>query len=199
MDKQSPKNLILLCGELTERGESVFVDGKEYISFFIKINLPTGVDVLPVLIAQNRLDETVKAGAVISLTGRLLSEERFKKGESQLVLSVLAEEIYDGETEIASGIFLTGSVLQTPHVYNLQDCLRAEWRISVEAENGKVLLVPIVANAENAQIASQFSLGDSISILGQLHSYQLLDFNSEINSSTAYEVEVLTYICLPEL
>ncbi|MBO5736814.1 MAG: hypothetical protein J6S04_03290 [Clostridia bacterium] len=200
MDKQTPKNLILLCGELLNDGtDCLCINGEEYVQFSIKINLTTGVDILPVWIKKARLDETVKKGSVLSLTGRLLSEEKFENGESRLSLAVLAEEIYDGETEITSGIFLTGSVLQTPHVYTLQNSLRAEWRLSVETEGGGVLVVPMVANAENANIAAQLSLGDTLSLLGQLHSYQWMDFSGEVSAYTAYEVEVLTYISLPEL
>ena len=102
----------MLCGELLTDGESLLLDGAEYQQFSMKITLPTGTDVLPVLIAKQQVDDTVIKGAVISVTGKIISLE---KDEAQ-VLTVLVGEVYAGETEITSGIFLTGTVSQKPYV-----------------------------------------------------------------------------------
>ena len=190
MPNTTPENLILLCGELLTDGESLLLDGAEYQQFSMKITLPTGTDVLPVLIAKQQVDDTVIKGAVISVTGKIISLE---KDEAQ-VLTVLVGEVYAGETEITSGIFLTGTVSQKPYVYSLESGERAEFHLSVASENGESIRVPVACGSDNISVAKSLREGDSVSLLGQLHSYEYLNLDgSSADSYTAYEVEILTF------
>ncbi len=200
MQSVAPENLILLCGELTTDGTPVCTaEGEEYFEFLMKITLPTGVDILPVLIAKQQLDDTVQKGATLSLTGKVFSEEVVDGENRNLLLKVLAEEVYAGETEITSGVFLTGNILRKPYSYAIGEGERAEFQLTVPTVGGQLAYVPIAANAENVAIAKRLQLGDTVSILGQLHSYQYMDLGGgDMDTKTAYEVEVLRFTALPE-
>ncbi len=201
MQNATPKNLILLCGELLDEGTPAFIDGKgEFVSFFLKITLPTGVDILPVAIPKNKIDETVQKGSTLSVTGKLFAKETFSCGEQSLSLQVVVDEVYAGETEITSGIFLAGNVMRKPYAYPINDTLRAEFQMSVNGDGDEVFTVPVAALGPAAEIANGLSLGDEISILGQLHSFEYLDLDGDTSSQkTAYEVEVLHFTSLPKI
>ena len=201
MSNTTPENLILLCGELLNNGGfSHTKNGEDFFEYSIKITLPEGTDVLPVLFSQSQIDETIKQGSVLSLTGTLISEEAPLGEAEDGRLKILAQEVYAGETEITSGIFLTGNVIRKPYSYFLQDKKRAEFQIAVGKEDGVIVYVPVSASGELATIADTLRLGDTVSILGQLHSYEYLDLqDAESLSKTAYEVEILTFTALPQL
>ncbi|MBQ2740917.1 MAG: hypothetical protein IJF39_04805 [Clostridia bacterium] len=201
MQKIAPENLILLCGELTTDGTPVCNGaGKEYFEFLMKITLPTGVDILPVLIAKEQMDDTVQKGATLSLTGKIFSEEVVDGEDRTLLLKVRAEEVYAGETEITSGVFLTGNVFRKPYSYAIGEGERAEFQLTVDSADNPLVYVPVMANEENAVIAKRLQLGDAVSILGQLHSYQYMDLGDDgATTKTAYEVEILRFTALPEI
>lgn len=201
MQKIAPENLILLCGELTTDGTPVCNGaGKEYFEFLMKITLPTGVDILPVLIAKEQMDDTVQKGATLSLTGKIFSEEVVDGEDRTLLLKVRAEEVYAGETEITSGVFLTGNVFRKPYSYAIGEGERAEFQLTVDSADDPLVYVPVMANEENAVIAKRLQLGDAVSILGQLHSYQYMDLSGDgATTKTAYEVEILRFTALPEI
>ena len=201
MQKIAPENLILLCGELTTDGTPVCNGaGKEYFEFLMKITLPTGVDILPVLIAKEQMDDTVQKGATLSLTGKIFSEEVVDGEDRTLLLKVRAEEVYAGETEITSGVFLTGNVFRKPYSYAIGEGERAEFQLTVDSADNPLVYVPVMANEENAVIAKRLQLGDAVSILGQLHSYQYMDLSGDgATTKTAYEVEILRFTALPEI
>ncbi len=200
MQNNTPENLILLCGELLEASPVPFINnGVEYVEFSMKIILPTGTDLLPVSIPKHLVDDTVVQGAVISVTGTLFSEETFVENEQSLSIKVLVSEVYAGETEITSGVFLTGNVLKKPYSYPINDTKRAEFEITVSSNN-VLARVPVSALGDCATIAETLQLGDPISLLGQLHSYEYFDLNGEQSvTKTAYEVEVLAFTALPKL
>ncbi len=199
MQSVAPENLILLCGELTTDGAPVHSgEGEEYFEFLMKITLPTGVDILPVLIAKSQIDDTVQKGATLSLTGKVFSEEVVDGEDRALLLKVRAEEVYAGETEITSGVFLTGNVIRKPYSYAIGEGERAEFQLTVPSVGGQIAYLPVAANAENVAIAKRLQLGDTVSILGQLHSYQYMDLaEGGATTKTAYEVEVLRFTALP--
>ena len=200
MQNVAPENLILLCGELTTDGAPVCLGNELFLEFVMKITLPTGVDLLPILIAKAQVDDTVQKGATLSLTGKVFSEEILSGAERALVLKVRAEEVYAGETEITSGIFLSGNVIRKPYSYVIGEGERAEFLLSVQSQDGQFTEVPVSANNENATIAKRLQLGDAVSVLGQLHSYQYMDLgDSEKDTKTAYEVEILRFTALPEI
>ena len=201
MQNIAPENLILLCGELTTDGTPVCNgEGKEYFEFLMKITLPTGVDILPVWIAKEQMDDTVQKGATLSLTGKIFSEEVVDGEDLTLLLKVRAEEVYAGETEITSGVFLTGNVIRKPYSYAIGEGERAEFQFTVDGANDQLVYVPVSANGENAIIAKRLQLGDTVSILGQLHSYQYMDLEGgNATTKTAYEVEILRFTALPEI
>ena len=189
MVNTNPENLILLCGELLSDGEALTLDGADYFQFQMKVALPTGTDILPVLIAKAQLDDTVIKGATISITGRLI----FRDKDSVETLTVLVGEVYAGETEITSGIFLTGTVLQKPYAYSLESGERAEFHLSVANGQGGTVRVPVACGSENISVIKGLREGDCISLLGQLHSYEYLNLDgNSADSYTAYEVEILT-------
>ena len=199
MQNTTPENLILLCGELITDGTfSCLKNGEEFYQFLIKITLPTGVDVLPVLIPKGKLDETVQKGCTISLTGKVVSEEAVSGEEHTLILKVAAEEIYAGETEITSGVFLTGNVIKKPYSYTIENGQRAEFQLAVGED--VIAYVPVAVGGENADVAKGLQLGDTVSVLGQLHSYEYLDLNGDSAcTKTAYEVEILAFTALPKI
>ena len=200
MQNIAPENLILLCGELITDGAPVCLDGERLLEFSMKITLPTGVDILPVLIAESEVDDTVQKGLTLSLTGKIFSEEAAGEDGCALLLKVRAEEVYAGETEITSGVFLTGNVIRKPYSYAIGDGERAEFLLSVQAKDGRFTEVPVCAGDENAVIAKRLQLGDSVSILGQLHSYQYMDLEEgNTTTKTAYEVEILRFTAIPEV
>ena len=83
MQSATPENLILLCGELTSGGEKIHaLDGMNAREFTIKVVLPSGTDLLPVLIPEALIDDTVAIGATVSVTGKLISEEQTENGET---------------------------------------------------------------------------------------------------------------------
>ncbi len=200
MPNATPKNLILLCGELLDEGTPCSVSGAEdAAAFSMKVTLPTGVDVLPVLIPTDKLDETVVKGATVSVTGRVLSEEQFEGEEHSLILRIAVDEVYAGETEITSGVFLTGSVLRKPYSYPIEGGERAEFQIALEDEAGNAHPIPVCAQGDAVNIAKTLQLGDVVSILGQLHSYEYLDLDgASPTQKTAYEVEILCFTALPQ-
>ena len=200
MQNVAPENLILLCGELTTDGAPVCLDGVRFLEFLMKITLPTGVDLLPVLIAESEVDNTVQKGATLSLTGKIFSEEVAGEDSCTPLLKVRAEEVYAGETEITSGIFLTGNVIRKPYSYAIGEGERAEFLLSVQSQDGRFTEVPVSANDENVIIAKRLQLGDTVSILGQLHSYQYMDLgDGGADTKTAYEVEILRFTAIPEI
>ena len=200
MQNVAPENLILLCGELTTDGAPVCLGGEDFLEFLMKITLPSGVDILPVLIAKEQVDDTVQKGATLSLTGKVFSEEVVDGEDSALLLKVRAEEVYAGETEITSGVFLTGNVIRKPYSYVIGEGERAEFQLTVVSGNEQIVYVPVAASEENATIAKRLQLGDAVSILGQLHSYQYMDLaDGGATTKTAYEVEILRFTALPEI
>lgn len=200
MQNNTPENLILLCGELLNSNPVSFTKNEvEYIEFSMKIILPTGTDILPVAIPKHLVDDTVVQGAVISVTGTLFSEETFVEEEQSLSIKVLVSEVYAGETEITSGVFLTGNVLKKPYSYPINDGKRAEFEITV-ANSSTLARIPVSAIGDCANIAETLQLGDPVSLLGQLHSYEYFDLNGDQSvTKTAYEVEILTFTALPKI
>ena len=201
MQSATPENLILLCGELTSGGEKIHaLDGMNAREFTIKVVLPSGTDLLPVLIPEALIDDTVAIGATVSVTGKLISEEQTENGETRTFLKIAVQELYAGETEVTSGLFLTGNVIKKPHSYTLPSGERTEFPLAVGKADGEVAYVFVAAEGELAAAAKNLSLGDSVSLLGQLHSYEYLSLGcTSADSYTAYEVAVLTFITLPAL
>lgn len=201
MQNATPKNLILLCGELMDDGAGTYIEGKgEYVAFSIKTTLLTGVDILPIAIPKNKVDGTMKKGATVSIVGKLFAKETFDGGEQSLSLQVLVDEVYHEELETANGIFLSGNVIRKPYAYPINDTVRAEFQMSFLGEGDEVFTVPVAALGSLAETANSLSLGDEISILGQLHSYEYLDLDGDTPSQkTAYEVEVLLFTALPNV
>ena len=154
MQNNTPENLILLCGELLTEGEFAYTkDGADYFEYTMKVTLPSGTDVLPILLAGSLIDDTIVKGSTISLTGKLCSEERAFGAERDLVLKVLVSEVYAGETEITSGVFLTGNVIRKPYSYAFQDGERAEFEIAVGEENAPIAYVPVSVTGDAVSIA----------------------------------------------
>ena len=195
MQNNTPENLILLCGELMTDGTVLYnKDGEDYVEFSIKVSLPTGTDILPIVMKRSMIDDTIVKGATISLTGSLFSEEKLFGEERELLLKVLVGEVYAGETEITSGVFLTGNIIRKPYSYPFQEGERAEFEITVGNETDRLAYVPLSVNNEAVSIAKSLQLGDTVSILGQLHSFEYLDLNDNGSTSkTGYEVEILTF------
>ncbi len=200
MQNVAPENLILLCGELTTDGAPVCLDGERFLEFSMKITLPTGVDILPVLIAETQVDDTVQKGTILSLTGKIFSDEVEAGEDCSPLLKVRAEEVYAGETEITSGIFLTGNVIRKPYSYVIGEGERAEFLLSVHSQDGRFTEVSVSVSDESVAIAKRLQLGDTVSILGQLHSYQYMDLGEGgAATKTAYEVEILRFTAIPEI
>ncbi len=201
MQSATPENLILLCGELTNGGEKIYpLDGANAREFTIKVVLPSGTDILPILIPEALIDETVTIGATVSVTGKLISEEQTENGETRTLLKIAVQELYAGETEVTSGLFLTGNVIKKPHSYPLPNGERTEFSLAVGQADGDVAYVFVAAEGELASAAKNLSLGDSVSLLGQLHSYEYLSLDgTSADSYTAYEVVTLSFISLPKI
>ena len=200
MPNTTPENLILLCGELITDGTFFnTVSGKDFFEYTMKITLPSGTDLLPVLICNEQIDDTVKKGAVLSVTGKIISFDCPLGENAEPILKVLVEEVYAGETEITSGVFLTGNVIRKPYAFFLDEIERAEFQLAVGSETDPVY-IPVVALGEPASVAKKLQLGDCVSVLGQFHSFEYLDLNNqEATQKTAYEVEILTFTALPKI
>ena len=186
MQNNTPENLILLCGELLDATPVSFTKNEvEYIEFSMKIILPTGTDILPIAIPKHLVDDTVVQGAVISVTGTLFTEETYVDEEQTLSIKVLVSEVYAGETEITSGVFLTGNVLKKPYSYPISDGKRAEFEITIGSD-GTLARVPVSAagilsaSTMTTSTGASMGLGKSAMVVTSMGRSSLTPFASAL-------------------
>ena len=178
----------------SEKEVSHNIYGEMFYKFRISVNRLSGTnDVLPITVSERLLDNTdISVGREVSVFGQLRSYNMMIDGVSRLVLTIFCKSITDGEA-LPNEIKLTGYICKpctyriTPFGREITDVL-----VAVNRSYNKSDYIPCIVWGRNARYASNFQVGDMVSILGrvQAREYEKQHDNGEIEKRVAYEVSV---------
>lgn len=188
-------NEVRLNGVVTcEKEVSHSIYGELFYKFQISVNRLSGInDVLPVTASERILDNAdISVGKTVSVFGQLRSYNMIIDGISRLVLTIFCKSVEEGETS-PNEIKLAGYICKpctyriTPFGREITDVL-----IAVNRSYNKSDYIPCIVWGRNARYASNFQVGDMVSILGRIQAreYEKQYGNGEIEKRIAYEVSV---------
>lgn len=157
-------------------------------------------DMIPVMVSERIVDVNADwIGQCVKISGQFRSYNKHEERKNRLVLSVFAREVEFWEedgTERPSdenGVFLDGFICKesiyrkTPLGREIADIL-----LAVNRPYGKSDYIPCICWGRNARYASNFKVGEQISVCGRIQSREYIkkldDENTEMR--TAYEVSV---------
>ena len=187
-------NSVCVSGSLRDLSISHRIYGEAFYTFFIECGrLSEKTDILPVTASERLLfRHPLCEGAEVCVRGQLRSYNKLVDGKVRLYLTIFAREIED-KCNTVNEIELTGYVCKPP-VYRVTPFGReiTDMLIAVNRAYNKSDYIPCIVWGRNARFASDFGVGDKVSIFGRVQSreYEKILENGEKTHRTAYEVSV---------
>ncbi len=193
------KNDVTLCGIMKAPFEYSHIEGYRAIfRTYIEVTRTSGTkDTIPVLVREDMIENEWKMGTFFIVQGQYWSYNHHihdTERKSKLILSVRAERMQPSVVEAhANTIRLEGYLCRKP-IYRITPLGReiTDIMLAVNRECGKTSYIPCVTWGNNAMRASEFEIGDFLSLQGRIQSREyskiLPDGTEEIR--TAYEVSV---------
>ena len=197
MDNLAENNEVRLMGKVeSETCFSHEIYGEKFYTFVLCVKrLSEQNDYINITYSERLTNRTYKVGEEIMVIGQFRSYNNYSSVGNRLVLTVFAKEILKENITCKNPneIKLTGYVCKepiyrkTPFGREITDILLAVNRAYKKSD-----YIPCIAWGRNAKYASEFSVGDNISISGRIQSreYQKKISEDEQVLKTAFEVSV---------
>jgi hypothetical protein len=187
-------NSVSVSGSLKGLSISHKIYGEAFYTFLLESGrLSEKTDLLPVTASERLLfRHPLYEGAEVCVKGQLRSYNKLVDGKVRLYLTIFAREIED-KSHIINEIQLTGYVCKPP-VYRVTPFGReiTDMLIAVNRAYNKSDYIPCIVWGRNARFASEFEVGDRISVFGRVQSreYEKVLESGEKTQRIAYEVSV---------
>lgn len=199
-DKLFENNQVSMMGEIVSEfqfSHEVFGEGFYMVELAVN-RLSNYSDYIPLMISERLIDtEQDYTGQLIRVSGQFRSYNRHEEKKNRLVLSVFVRELEFldeiDENEKTNQIFLDGYICKEP-IYRKTPLGReiADVLLAVNRSYGKSDYIPCICWGRNARVASGFTVGSHIQIVGRVQSREYVKRIDEENVEhrVAYEVSV---------
>ena len=199
-DKLFENNQVTMMGEIVSAfqfSHEVFGEGFYMVELAVS-RLSNYSDYIPLMVSERLIDtEQDYTGQFIRISGQFRSYNRHEEKKNRLVLSVFVRELEFldeiDENEKTNQIFLDGYICKEP-IYRKTPLGReiADVLLAVNRSYGKSDYIPCICWGRNARLASGFTVGCHIQIVGRVQSREYVKRISEeeVEHRVAYEVSV---------
>lgn len=189
------ENSLKLTGEIADT--PVFsheTHETRFMSFPLTVmRLSQVADRITVLVREDLLDQiSNNIGDFVSLTGELRSFNNKSGIGSRLVITAFAREIENAPHEYENELKLCG-VLCKPPVYRKTPLGReiCDLMLAINRRYGRTDYLPCIVWGKNAYAASDYHVGDAVSITGRVQSREYIKTVGDSSETrTTYEVSV---------
>ncbi|MBE7008276.1 MAG: single-stranded DNA-binding protein [Ruminococcaceae bacterium] len=182
-------------GALSEPCYSHENHGQRFFKFPLRVERLSGqADVPNVVVSEGLLQRfPIAAGQQLRVTGQLRSFNNKSGQGSRLVITVLAQELAEGDGTYFNRIALSGVLCKQPYLRrtplgrSICDVI-----LAVNRHYGRADYLPCIAWGQVASAVSQMSVGDRLSLEGRVQSRtytKMLD--SGPVERTAFEVSIM--------
>lgn len=197
-------NLLSLCGIIeTEPELDHEVFGENFYRMEVKVPRLSGAhDLLPVTISERLMNDQVKPGIRLGISGQLRSYNKVMGGAGRLLLTAFAQRLLaPDEMDNPNLIHLTGAICKppafrtTPFGREITDLM-----LAVNRAFGKSDYIPCIAWGRTARYAASLNVGDKLEVQGRFQSreYQKQMPDGTVITRVAYEVSLSRLTCLKE-
>lgn len=189
-------NVVTLSGEITSEGKfshEIFKEG--FYSYTLSVNrLSEETDNITLTISERLINpDQLPVGTKITVVGQFRSYNSHEGERNRLILSVFVREILEETEKDKNEIALKGYICKQP-TYRKTPLGReiCDLLIAVNRPYGKSDYIPCICWGRNARFASDFNVGQEISINGRIQSRTYTKRLSEDKTEdrTAYEVSI---------
>lgn len=191
---KNDKNFVNLKGTLEKVDYSHQSGGKMYYKTYIDTRRKSGtVDRVPVIVSEDRMNNAVRQGAYVEITGVFASRNRpdENSGKKYLDLFVNANVVEEvEETEDLNKLVVEGTVCK-PTVGRVTPSGRkvADMFIAVN-RNKSSYYFPCILWGDTAEIAKKLEVGEKVKLIGRIQSrkYTKKISKNESIEKEAYEI-----------
>ena len=169
---------------------------KRFYRFPLEVERLSGaVDVLPVLVSEQVLDEMdLSGGSMLEVEGQIRSFNNRAATGRRLVVSVYAQRLASCEGEPHNEVRLTGAICKEP-VHRRTPLGReiCDVMLAVNRSYHRADYIPCIFWGRTAELAASCAVGDLLELTGRLQSREyvkILDEGSQ--RRVAYEVSAMT-------
>lgn len=175
---------------------------RKFYRFPLRIARLSGTeDLLPVLVAEDLLDETAPVvGERLTVEGQIRSFNNRAPTGRRLILCVYALSLLAGQTPMQNSAVLTGTVCKPP-VYRQTPLGRqiTDLCLAVPRLYRRTDYIPCILWGQTALRAAEYPVGTELTLTGRLQSRTYLKKLGEITQTrTAYELSVSTCVLAEE-
>ncbi len=190
-------NHVELCGAVADRPRFSHMGGNDsYFTFPLEIERLSGyIDTVNVIARQDVLENLeVEECARLGVSGEVRSYNNKRGVGSRLVISVFARELCFTDEPDKNAVCLTGAICKRPNLRKTpmgrQIC---DIMLAVNRRYGRSDYLPCIAWGRLAEGASEFVVGDILTLEGRLQSRQYIKAqNGVLTERTAYEVSIIS-------
>lgn len=196
---KNDKNFVNLKGTLEKVDYSHQSGGKMYYKTYIDTRRKSGtVDRVPVIVSEDRMNNAVRQGAYVEITGVFASRNRpdENSGKKHLDLFVNANVVEEvEETEDLNKLVVEGTVCK-PTVGRVTPAGRkvADMFIAVN-RNKSSYYFPCSLWGDTAEIAKKLEVGEKVKLIGRIQSRKYIKKISK-NESIEKEAYEISSSCL---
>lgn len=157
--------------------------------------LSSSCDELPITVHEKFIAEhNIAPGMELGIEGQLRSYNKLVEGQSKLVITVFARELFFDRREGCPNQIILRGALCKPPVYRTTPFGReiADLLLAVGRAYGKSDYIPCIAWGRNARYAKDLNVGQRLELTGRVQSriYQKRISEDEVLEKTAYEVSI---------
>jgi len=195
-NKEELTNFAKVAGKVCcEPKKSHEIEGENFWELKVEVERLSKIkDIIPVTISERiLLDNEIKVGDFVELTGEYRSYNKLMEDKSRLILhlfakefSLLKEEVYKNEIKLSGYICKEPIYRKTPFDREICDVLLAINRMNCRKSD----YIPVIMWGRNARFISNQKVSTQIEIVGRIQSR---DYNKSMpdgqnETRTAYEV-----------
>ena len=197
--ENSTQNTLTLCGKVDNY--PLFSHESHDIKFFgftlLTKRLSGAFDKIPVIANEELLSKAdISPDQFIRIDSTLRSFNKKSESGNKLIISALAKEIFDCETEeYENTLELTGTVCKTP-TYRKTPLGReiCDLMLAANRKYGRSDYLPLIVWGQNARRAAELCTGHMINLLGRFQSREYIKVIDGAESiRTTYEVSVSAF------
>ncbi len=189
-------NRTVLCGIPTAKPEfSHECRHERFYSFPLAIRRSSGIsDVINIIAPEKLLSDTeISEGEKLELSGEVRSYNNKSGVGSKLIITMYAKTINAIFGEDENTVLIRGTICKTP-TYRKTPMGReiCDLMIAVNRKYGRSDYLPCIAWGLRAREASEWSVGDIVSLRGRLQSRSYIKrTDDDIQEKTAYEISII--------
>ncbi|MBR5478851.1 MAG: single-stranded DNA-binding protein [Clostridia bacterium] len=191
------KNSLVLSGQISDSPTlSHQTHDITFMRFTLNVSRLSGAYDKITILTDSRLlyNLDVTPGAYVEVEGELRSYNNKSGIGNKLLICAFAKTITQTDETHKNDLHLCGTICKAP-IYRRTPLGReiCDLMIAINRRYGRADYIPCIVWGKNAQIASDFSVGENVEISGRIQSREYIKSTDEENTiRTTYEVSVTT-------